>query len=160
MPRAMAAVLVGLVIAVVVVALVLVTSSSSSSTRSASGHNATSGARQVTSAAVLSPSSVTVALLNGTATSGLASRVSQRLVGAGYKKGMVGNAADETHTSTVVAYTPGNERGALAIAKSLGLSNASVQPVDQATLQIACPPPSSCTANVVVTIGADLASNA
>jgi len=73
---------------------------------------------------------------------------------------MVGNAADETHASTVVAYRPGNERGALAVARSLGLSNASVQQVDHGTLQIACPPPSRCTANVVVTVGADLASSA
>jgi len=141
--------------------LVIVTSGSSGSTSRVSAQHANAGARpRVGSAAVFSPSSVTVAVLNGTATSGLAAHVSQRLAGYGYKKGMVGNAADETRVSTVVAYAPGSEQGAIAVARSLGLSNASVQQVDHGTLQIACPPPSRCAADVVVTVGSDLASSA
>jgi len=160
-PGALVVLLTGLVIAAVVAGLVLVTSNSSNSATPTAAPNANAGARrQSTSAAGSSPSSVTVAVLNGTATSGLAAHVSQRLVGDGYKQGMVGNAADETHASTVVAYRPGNERGALAVARSLGLSNASVQQVDQGTLQIACSPPSPCATSVVVTVGADLATTA
>jgi hypothetical protein len=33
-----------------------------------------------------------------------------------------------------------------------------VQPIDQSTEQVACGGSSSCTANVVVTVGADLAT--
>jgi hypothetical protein len=32
--------------------------------------------------------------------------------------------------------------------------------VDPATKAVACPPPTTCTANVVVTVGADLATTA
>jgi hypothetical protein len=54
---------------------------------------------------------------------------------------------------------PGHKQGALAVAKALGLGSASVQPVDPATQSVACPAPSACTANVVVTLGADLANH-
>jgi hypothetical protein len=60
----------------------------------------------------------------------------------------------------VVAYRPGSadRTDALHVARALGLRRAAVQPIDQSTLQIACPVPSSCAANVVVTTGTDLAS--
>lgn len=108
--------------------------------------------------AALPPSSVTVAVLNGTATSGLAHATAVRLGAAGYKEGTIATAADQTHTATVVAYLAGRRRQALAVAGSLKLGSASVQPIDQGTQAVACPPPAPCTANVVVTVGADLAS--
>ena len=106
----------------------------------------------------VNPASVTVAVLNGTATSGLAGRVSQKLTADGYKPGKVATAADQTRTSTQVAFMPGHRREALAVAKSLNLGPASVQPVDQSTQAVACPPPAGCTAGVVVTLGTDLAN--
>jgi hypothetical protein len=107
----------------------------------------------------IKPSTVTVSVLNGTDQSGLAGRVSSRLSVVGFKKGAITNAADQTHTTTVVQYMPHARLDALAVATSLKLGRTSVQPVDQATRQIACPPASGpCTSAVVVTVGSDLAS--
>jgi hypothetical protein len=47
---------------------------------------------------------------------------------------------------------------ALAVAKSLKLGPASVQPVDPATQAVACPVSTACTSQVVVTVGTDLAA--
>jgi hypothetical protein len=117
-----------------------------------------SSARPVTPAAVVKPSSVTVAVLNGTATTGLAHRTAQRLAAAGYREGTVATASDQTHTTTVVAYLAGHRIDAVAVARALKLRLASVQLVDAATKAVACPPPAACTADVVVTVGTDLAS--
>lgn len=103
------------------------------------------------------PASITVAVLNGTATSGLAHKVAVRLRGAGYKEGTIGNTVDQTRTATVVSYLPGHKRAGLAVASSLNLASASVRLIDQSTQAIACPPPSPCSATVAVTVGSDLA---
>jgi hypothetical protein len=102
---------------------------------------------------------VTVAVLNGTATSGLAHRVATNLQAKGYKGGTIATASDQTRTATVVAYMPGHRRAALEVAAALKLGPASVQPVDSSTQSVACPPPSACSATVVVTVGSDLASS-
>jgi hypothetical protein len=145
----------------VVAALIVLTSSgggsSASSTSSSAASNAptaTTRHRRVSSG--IAPSAVTVAVLNGTATSGLAHRVAVKLAGTGYKQGTVATATDQTRTATVVAYMPGHRRDATAVAASLKLGSASVQPLDQNTQAVACPPPGACTANVVVTVGSDL----
>jgi hypothetical protein len=104
------------------------------------------------------PSTVTVSVLNGTATNGLAGRISNQLNGAGYKQGRVATASDQTRTATIVAYMPGHKAEALAVAKSLKLGPASVQPVDPATQAVACPVSTQCTSQVVVTVGTDLAA--
>lgn len=109
------------------------------------------------SSAPLDPASVTVAVLNGTLTHGLAGRVAGRLAAAGYKRGMVGNTAEQTRTATVVAYTRGHKRAALAVARSLKLGTGVVALVAPSTQQIACPPPGACAVTVVVTVGSDLA---
>jgi hypothetical protein len=147
-----------LVLAGVVVALLAITSAGSNSSSSKS--TAASNARGRHHAAVgtgVKPSTVTVAVLNGTATNGLAHRMALKLAGMGYKEGTVETAPDQTHTSTVVAYLPGFKRDATAVAASLKLSAGVVQQVDPSTQAVACPPPAACTANVVVTVGADLA---
>jgi LytR cell envelope-related transcriptional attenuator len=146
-----------------VIAIVSLTSSGGSSPRPAAPpisnapqvthHHQTSAA---TSPAV-NPASVTVSVLNGTAQTGLARRVGVVLTNAGYRQGLEGNAPDQTHSATVVAYLPGYHADALAVAKSLKLSSALVQPVDANTQGVACGgATTSCTANVVVTVGADL----
>ena len=104
------------------------------------------------------PATVTVTVLNGTATSGLAHRISTKLTAAGFKQGIVSGASDATRTATVVAYTPGHNQDALQVAKLLKLGSASVQRIDPSTQAIACPPPSQCAASVVVTVGSDLAN--
>ena len=120
--------------------------------------NASTTRRRAKTVTAVKPASVTVAVLNGTATSGLAGRVSQKLTTDGYKSLPPATAADQTRTSTEVAFLPGHRREALAVAKSLNLGQASVQPIDQSTQALACPPPAACTAGVVVTLGTDLAN--
>ena len=152
-----------LVIAAIVVGLLHFTSSggSSNATRASSTSNApgTSTAPRKRTIAV-APSTVTVSVLNGTATNGLAGRVSNQLTSAGYKQGRVATASDQTRTATIIAYMPGSKADALAVAKSLKLGPASVQPVDPATQAVACPVSTQCTSQVVVTVGTDLAASA
>jgi hypothetical protein len=153
--------LVGLLALAGVVALLLVlTSNNGSSPSSASRVHTTNapGVKKKARGAAVAPSAVTVAVLNGTATSGLAHRVALKLSGAGYKEGTVATATDQTKTTTTVAYLPGFRRDALAVASSLKLPQSAVAPVDQPTQSVACPPPSACSANVVVTVGSDLAT--
>jgi LytR cell envelope-related transcriptional attenuator len=150
-----------LVIAAIVVALLHFTGSGGSpnSTRASNTSNApgTTTARHKRAVAVV-PSTVTVSVLNGTATNGLAGRISNQLTNAGYKQGRVATASDQTRTATIVAYMPGHKQDALAVAKSLKLGPASVQPVDPATQAVACPVSTQCTSQVVVTVGTDLAA--
>ncbi|HZU61706.1 MAG TPA: LytR C-terminal domain-containing protein, partial [Solirubrobacteraceae bacterium] len=107
------------------------------------------------------PSHVTVAVLNGTATNQLAHRVAGSLAAKGYKEGRIATASNQTVSTTEVAYLPGatNRADALQVARALHLRSADVTPVDQAARAVACPPPGACTANVVVTVGADLAQS-
>jgi LytR cell envelope-related transcriptional attenuator len=146
------------VIAVLVVLLVVtgLGSSAKKPSQSTVTTNTPTGHRSLSAA--VSPASVTVAVLNGTSVNGLASRIGQNLAGLGYKKGVVANASDQTHTTTIVAYLPGFRRDALAVAASLKLTGSSVQPIDQPTRQVACPSSGTCNANVVVTLGQDLAN--
>jgi LytR cell envelope-related transcriptional attenuator len=116
--------------------------------------------RQTAALAPVQPSTVTVAVLNGTSTNLLASTVSNKLGAAGYQKGYVGNfTPNQTVSSTLVQYMRGDKRDAAAVAAALKLRSSAVQPIDSATQQLACPPsPGQCKAAVVVTVGSDLAS--
>jgi len=127
---------------------------------STSNSNATVAQRRSHAVVAFEPASVTVAVLNGTPTAGLAASFSQRLGRDGYKLGRTTNAADQTQTSTIVAYVQGHKAAALHVASSLGLAGSSVQPIDQNAEAIACPPPTACVADVVVTLGSDLTSHA
>ncbi len=154
--------LVGAVVAGVLV-IENINSSSSSSRKSQAAATSTLASHRIpTRAPAVNPATVTVLVLNGTDQTGAAGRVSQQLNGAGFKQGGVpSNAADQTHTSTIVAYMPNDRRDALAVATALKLRATSVQPIDQATQQIACPPSSGpCRSAVVVTVGTDLAGAA
>jgi hypothetical protein len=148
-----------LAIAGVVVALVVLTSGGGNP--ASNNASATSSAPQTSHqnrAAAVDPAKVTVTVLNGTATAGLADRIATKLTGAGFKQGTVTNASDQTRTATTVAYMPGRKRDALAVAKSLKLGPASVQPLDASTRAVACPSSGACSAQVVVTVGTDLAA--
>lgn len=143
----------------VVAVLLIVTSGSNNSPSTNAGRTTNApAANRPKPAASFNPASVTVAVLNGTSTSGLANRIATKLGAGGYKEGKVTNAADQTQTSTVVAYLPGHRSDALHVATSLKLQQSSVQPIDSSTQAVACPPPGSCTSTVVVTVGSDLAS--
>jgi hypothetical protein len=152
-----------LVIAVVVVLIAVTSGGSNTSARNPAASSRTTnapvpGAQPAASA--FSPSKVTVAVLNGTSTSGLAHRIALQLTQLGYRPGPAVTAPDQTRTATIVAYTAGNRDAALHVASALKRGSASVQPIDAATQAVACPPPATCAAQVVVTVGADLATGA
>jgi hypothetical protein len=98
---------------------------------------------------------VTVTVLNGTGTSGLAAGILSQVGHDGFKKGTAANAANATQTTTVVAYLQGQKAGAQAVAKALKLPTSAVAPIDSDTQSIACPQ-STCNVDVVVTVGQDL----
>jgi hypothetical protein len=154
-------VIAALAVAAVAVGVIALTgggkSASSASKSSTSAALASHGS--TTPATAVRPAAVTVSVLNGTDMSGLALTVFNRLLGDGYRKGSApANAADQTHTSTIVAYmAPTDRRDALAVATSLKLSRSAVQPVDPTTKATVCPPAQACTSAVVVTVGTDLA---
>jgi hypothetical protein len=157
--------LIGLAALGVGVAAILVATSGSGSTGTTT---AAQGARTSATAkrrkdhvktAAISPANVTVAVLNGTDIAKLAESTGQRLSTMGYREGTIHNAPTQTHATTIVAYLPGRQSEALQVAKALSLGSPSVQAIDPATLTVACPS-GPCAADVVVTIGQDLAGAA
>jgi LytR cell envelope-related transcriptional attenuator len=139
--------------------------SSSSNSKSASGASSaaarnTAASRRTAPAVTVNPHTVTVAVLNGTNTNGLAGKVQAKLDAAGYQQGFKGNfTANQTQSSTLVQYMRGYKADASAVASSLGLRPTSVRPLDSATQQLVCPPTQGpCNSAVVVTVGSDLAS--
>ncbi len=160
------------IVAVAVVVLISATGSGTSPTKTTGTNSATtppSGKRHrrghhQTTAPVFNPAAVTVTVLNGTAINGLAKAIQSELANRGYKSGVTANAAVQTQTSTVVGYLPGNQIAADYVAKALGLSPAAAQPAGQSAV-VACAQASAagtsttsttCPANIVVTVGADL----
>ena len=147
-------------LAIVAAAVVLFAVTSVGAPKQAAATSTTnSGGASHAGAAAFKPSSVTVAVLNGTAVNQLAHRVAAKLIRRGYRTGTIATAANQTETSTVVAYLSGrrDRSDALHVATALGLRRSALQPIDQSTLQVACPTSSACAANVVVTVGSDLA---
>ncbi len=148
------------VLAVAVFALLNATSGGTSTNSVASSTTSPKNSHHGVTAP-LKPSDVSVTVLNGTETTNLAHDITQRLAASGYKTGTPATATDQTVSSTVVGYrTAGDRAAALLVAKSLKLGSASVQPVGQTNLSVACPQTSKCPAQVIVTVGADLASAA
>jgi hypothetical protein len=155
--RRLVPILVGVVLAgIAVAALLIVTSSGGNSNAPAAG--STTNAPAARTKAAFKPSSVTVAVLNGTDVSQLAHRVALKLLHVGYREGTVATASDQTHSITSVGYVGSHRHAAREVAKALGLSSASVAPADRNAQAVACPPPSSCRANVIVTVGTDLSN--
>ena len=75
-----------------------------------------------TPAAVASPSSTTVDVLNGGYTAGLAGQVSEALVAAGYKAGQVGNATSQSATAVLYGAGSSNAANAAKIAAAFGVT--------------------------------------
>jgi hypothetical protein len=101
------------------------------------------GSRQVN----VDPSQVTVAVLNGTTVQGLATKISEEVDAAGFRTGVVGNAARIDQTKSTVLYRKGAGAQARAVANRLGIS--STGPVDSVNSEIAG------TFDVVVVVGSD-----
>jgi hypothetical protein len=152
-------------IAAVVTGVLVIKNINSSSSKSKSDSASSAAARTAASrraapVAAVNPATVTVAVLNGTNTNGLAGKVQEKLDAAGYQQGYKGNfTANQTQSSTLVQYMRGYKRDASAVASSLKLPPRSVQPLDSATQQLACPASQGpCKSAVVVTVGSDLSS--
>jgi preprotein translocase subunit SecG len=154
-------------VVLVVVAVLVVTNrgdgaQTAASTSASKASSVTSSRRRSRRIVAVTPASVTVAVLNGTTTTHLAADIMSKLTRAGYKPGTTTNAADQNLTSTVAGYTkPSFRADALAVAKSLNLGSASVQGVSPGDRSAAChATTAACPAQVVVTVGSDLASSA
>jgi hypothetical protein len=164
-----------LLLAIIIAAAVLVISRHDSSSKSTAGthhhkthHKASSGAKhsrttnspteKKTKTVRVNPTTVTVAVLNGTSTTNLAADVLSKLTNAGFQPSRTGNNPDQTETATVVGYLPGKRNQALAVASALGLQQADVKPVPTDSRAVVCSVPTTCPAQVVVVVGADLAS--
>jgi hypothetical protein len=105
-----------------------------------------------TTVAVKTPAEVNVIVLNGTSVSGAAGKYSTAIGSAGYQMLEPGDASTKIPV-TAVFFTEGFEREAAAVALAAG-APATVTPA-----ALPAPPPGEVgAANVVVVIGADLAS--
>jgi len=71
-------------------------------------------------ALAVAPADITVDVLNGTGTVGLAAEVADALAAQGYQIGEVGNATTRAATETVVYYRPGQGPAARTLVASLG----------------------------------------
>jgi LytR cell envelope-related transcriptional attenuator len=101
-------------------------------------------------AAALTPSKITVAVLNGTTITGLASQTADKLQQQGFVRGNTSNALSQgQQAQSVVEYSGNNSRAARLVANKLGIAD--TEPVDAQTQAKAG------DAIVTVIIGADKA---
>jgi len=107
------------------------------------------GRRSRASPAAITPSAVTVAVLNATTTVGLASQVLTQLRAAGFRGGPTANAPAPL-SMTAIAYTDGQRDAALQVAHTLAVPASSVVAIDDVTRSAVGP-----GAQVVVSVGAD-----
>jgi hypothetical protein len=121
----------------------------SSSAQSAGG--ASSGSPKK-AAPKLNRGATTVAVLNGTTVTGLAREASTKVIGKGYREGVVTNdQTNQQHPVTEVFYEPNAKVAALDVAKILGVKAANVKPMDANARVLAD------RAQVAVFVGADKA---
>jgi hypothetical protein len=153
--RILAPIAVAVAVVAAAVVVVVLSTNSPSSHKAAQHHPASS--QMALALRKVTPSSVTVAVLNGTTVNQLAHHTAQRLSGKGFKQGQLATASNQSLRTTTVGYLPGHRLDALAVAHALKLSAAAVVPVQAASKAVACPGTAPCAADVVVTVGADLA---
>jgi hypothetical protein len=155
-------------VAVIIAGLVVITNSGGTTSGNVSHHNTTAGTtgqtlhNKKTAPAPFNAASFKVAVLNGTAQSGLAGDVGSKLVAGGYKKGNITNAASQTQGLTFVYYvsSSANKIAAQHIAKALTLPLSRVHKAGSKVLQscaISATGASlgSCGAQVIVSVGQD-----
>ena len=113
----------------------------------ASGGGGSEGGQQP--ATPVNPGDVTVSVLNGTTIPGLAASIGDRVEANGFVLGNVDNSADQgARNESVVLFTPGAEREAVAVGRRLGIAQR--EPIDAESRAIAG------DASVVVITGTDL----
>ncbi len=159
----------GVAVVVIIAGLIVITSAGGGSNGGQVARNtAQTGAglhQQQTTQVPFSAAHETVAVLNGTAQSGLAGDVANRLGADGFRKGNITNAASQTQGLTFVYYRPGrgaksNRVAAQHVARALSLSASRVRRAGPGVLQSCAVSASgaslgSCAANVIVSVGQD-----
>jgi len=137
---------IGAAAAIGVPAIVNGAKNDNSSTQSS---NTTTTAATKKAGAPVPPDKITVAVLNGTSTQGLAAQVGNRVDAEGFTLGTVSNASpgDGQRSASVAMYAPRHRRDASRVARRLGIHD--VQRIDANSRRIAG------DASVVVVVGAD-----
>jgi hypothetical protein len=161
----------GIAVIVIVAGLIVISNSGGSTSGNVSHNNTNAGTtgqalhNKKAAPAPFSAADFKVAVLNGTAQSGLAGDVGTKLVGDGYKKGNITNAASQNEGLTFVYYLPGkaNKLAAQHVAKALTLPASRVRKAGKSVIQsctISATGTSlgSCSAQVIVSVGQDRVS--
>jgi hypothetical protein len=97
--------------------------------------------------APITPSSVTVSVLNGTTVPGLAAQIGDRVGALGFQLGNVTNSSDQQRAESVVLFAPGAQREAAFVGRKLGITQR--EPIDPQSQGLAG------DARVVIITGAD-----
>ena len=159
-------------IAVIVAGIIVIKANQNSTTGNVSHNNSAQTGqslhRKQSAPVPFRASRVTVAVLNGTAQSGLAGAVGGKLAAQGYKKGNVTNAASQTQSLTFVYYVSDaaaktNRIAAQHVARALSLPLSRVHKAGLTVTQsckISATGASlgACNANVIVSVGQDRVS--
>jgi hypothetical protein len=143
--RLIALIAVGVIAIVVVAVVVLPGGGSSPHPAVAVGGQAVIGAT--------APTTLAVAVLNGTDVGGLASKVSKQLTDDGFTAGTIANAPNQTTATTTVGYTRGHQAEAIRVARALDLGESSavrVSAANEAAARVG-----GRATQIVVTIGAN-----
>ena len=154
-------------IAVIIAGLIVITTTGNSTTgnvnHNSSNQTGQSLHKQKKILAPFSAAKVTVAVLNGTAQSGLAGDVARKLAADGYKKGNVTNANSQTEALTFVYYMAGRASNLIAaqhVATALSLPASRIRKAGPAVKQSCTISDTgaslgACNANVIVSVGQD-----
>jgi hypothetical protein len=145
-----------ILLAVIAVVLVLVLSPGSSHHKTAVAHHHLV-ANIAPAPPGVTPSSVTVAVVNGTNINQLAHHIADRLTGNGFRQGMLATATNQSLSTSSVGYLPGHRDDGLAVAHALKLPAGAVRPVTQSSEGLVCPTATACTDDVIVVAGSNLA---
>jgi hypothetical protein len=161
----------GVAVVVIIVGLIVITNTGGSTTGNINHNTGNQTGADVSgkhhAPPPFKPAKFRVAVLNGTAVSGLAGDVGSKLAGQGYKKGNTTNASSQTETNTFVYYVTGkaakvNKVAAQRVATALKLKPSRVHPATRSSIQ-SCSisatgtPLNSCNADVIVSVGSDRA---
>ena len=92
---------------------------------------------------------MTVAVLNGTTTPGLAATIADRVAAAGFAKGVITNFTDSQRSASLIFYAPDKANAAREVSRVLRLTGADRQPMNPDVQAL------SSGADVVVVVGAD-----
>jgi hypothetical protein len=147
-------VIAGLLVAVIVVAVIVLSSNGSGTkhgsppTTTVTNVNASHHHKGASGLSAAARAAMTVTVLNGTETEGLAHRTAAALQRRGYSQAVaLGGKPTGANQATVVEYAPGERRDAEDVARAVSVST--VQPLEESVSALAD------SAQVVVIVGAN-----